>query len=67
MAEKSSMRKPPGAAAAGEAVAPTDDQARAAVAAAVGVEAGHVLDWRDYGSHVVVVTADGRKLSSAAQ
>lgn len=67
MAEKSQMRKPPGAVPPGEAVAPTDAQARAAVAAAVGVEAGQVLAWRDYGRHVVVVTVDGRKLSSAAQ
>ncbi len=25
-----------------------------------------VLDWRDYGTHVVVVTTDGQKLTDAA-
>lgn len=32
----------------------------------VAVEASEVLAFRDYGSHVVVVTKDGKKLSSAA-
>ncbi|MFG0603475.1 hypothetical protein ACF8PL_25155 [Delftia sp. WSY_4] len=31
----------------------------------VPVEAGEVLSFRDYGTHVVVVTRDGQKLSSA--
>ncbi|WP_293222305.1 hypothetical protein [Ottowia sp.] len=31
----------------------------------VAVAAEEVLAWRDYGTHVVVVTRDGRKLSSA--
>ncbi|SIR06432.1 hypothetical protein [Pseudacidovorax sp. RU35E] len=30
----------------------------------VGVTASEVLDFKDYGSHVVVVTRDGQKLSS---
>lgn len=32
----------------------------------VAVKEGEVLSFRDYGSHVVVVTTDGCKLSSAA-
>ena len=31
----------------------------------VAVEANEVLSFRDYGTHVVVVTKDGQKLSSA--
>lgn len=31
----------------------------------VKVSAAEVLDFRDYGTHVVVVTRDGQKLSSA--
>lgn len=31
----------------------------------VAVEAEEVLSFRDYGTHVVVVTTDGQKLSSA--
>jgi hypothetical protein len=31
----------------------------------VPVHAEEVLDWKDYGSHVVVVTKDGQKFSSA--
>lgn len=31
----------------------------------VPVSAGEVLAFKDYGSHVVVVTTDGQKLSSA--
>ena len=31
----------------------------------VPLEAGEVLSFRDYGTHVVVVTKDGQKLSSA--
>jgi hypothetical protein len=33
----------------------------------VSVKAGEVLAFKDYGSHVVVVTTDGQKFSSAAE
>ncbi|MBS0414352.1 MAG: hypothetical protein JSR68_08265 [Proteobacteria bacterium] len=48
--------------------APKTDKALSAAQAAkrVGVRAELVLDFRDYGSHVVVVTRDGRKLSDMA-
>ena len=48
--------------------APKTDKALSAAQAAkrVGVRAELVLDFRDYGSHVVVVTRAGRKLSNAA-
>lgn len=32
----------------------------------VPVKADEVLDFKDYGSHVVVVTKDGQKLTNAA-
>lgn len=35
------------------------------VAKALPVKPDEVLDFRDYGTHVVVVTTDGQKLSSA--
>lgn len=37
----------------------------AQAAKAVGVDAKDVMAFRDYGTHVVVVTIDGRKLSNA--
>lgn len=37
----------------------------AGAAKRVKVGADEVLDFRDYGTHVVVVTRDGRKLNSA--
>lgn len=44
----------------------SDKQLTAAEAAKrVKCPAEDVLSWRDYGTHVVVVTRDGRKLSSA--
>ena len=36
-----------------------------AAAKAVKRKAADVLDFRDYGTHVVVVTVDGQKLSTA--
>lgn len=40
------------------------DGAKAAKTTAVAVQAADVLSFRDYGTHVVVVTTDGQKLSS---
>lgn len=37
---------------------------RAAVARAVGILPAQVLDWRDHGDRLVVVTVDGRKLEA---
>lgn len=39
--------------------------AKVARAKKVAVEAAEVLTFRDYGTHLVVVTKDGQKLSSA--
>lgn len=44
---------------------PAKAMTAAGAAKAVKVGADEVLDFRDYGTHVVVVTRDGRKLSSA--
>lgn len=33
----------------------------------VKCDAADVLDWRDYGTHVVVVTRDGQKLTSQGE
>lgn len=41
--------------------------ARVARTKQVAVSADEVLTHRDYGTHVVVVTRDGQKLSSAAE
>jgi hypothetical protein len=40
------------------------DGAKVARAKEVPVQAAEVLSCRDYGTHVVVVTRDGQKLSS---
>lgn len=41
------------------------DGAKVARAKKVAVEASEVLSFRDYGTHVVVVTTDGQKLTDA--
>ena len=43
----------------------TRDITREAAADAVGIAVADVFAFRDYGSHIVVVTIDGRKLNSA--
>ena len=47
-------------------VVATADKEGKATARDVAVKADEVLSFRDYGTHVVVVTIDGQKLTSAA-
>ena len=50
---------------------PKKEEAKAMTAAeaakAVGIKAKDLLAFRDYGTHVVVVTVDGQKLSTKAE
>ena len=47
-------------------VVTTTDKEGKVTARDVAVKADEVLSFRDYGTHVVVVTIDGQKLTSAA-